>query len=175
MADRVLVLRPGVRPEPLRWERRVQDIGPPENSQPHVISVGESSPRDRCLNTKTQLHPQPVLDAQCQSASKTGTQHHPLAKKLPKIIVRSQTPRNTPPDMVLPTRKTRSNLIYQNTGTNPLHQESYTTHWTNLSHWGQTPKKRGTMNLQPAKRRYQTQYVKQNEKTEKYAADEGAS
>ena len=30
------------------------------------------------------------------------------------------------------------------------------------------------MNLQPAKRRPQTQSVKQNEKTEKYAVDEGA-
>ena len=30
------------------------------------------------------------------------------------------------------------------------------------------------MNLQPEKRRTQTQYVKQNEKTEKYRADEGA-
>ena len=39
---------------------------------------------------------------------------------------------------------------------------------------GQKPKSMGTMNLQPVKRRPQTQYVKQNEKTEKYAADEGA-
>ena len=29
VVDRVLVLRPGVRPVPLRWENRVQDIGPP--------------------------------------------------------------------------------------------------------------------------------------------------
>ena len=56
VADRVLVLRVGVRSEPLRWESRVQDIGPPETSQPHVISNGESSPRDLHLNTKTQLH-----------------------------------------------------------------------------------------------------------------------
>ena len=51
-----LVLWPGIRPEPLRWESRVQDIGPPETSQPHVISNGESSPRDLHLNAKTQLH-----------------------------------------------------------------------------------------------------------------------
>ena len=54
--DRVLGLRPGVRPEPLRWESWVQDTGPPETSRPHVISIGESSPRDLCLNAKTQLH-----------------------------------------------------------------------------------------------------------------------
>ena len=56
VADRVLVLQPGVRPEPLRWERRVQDIGPQETSQYHIISIGESSPRDLCLIAKTQLH-----------------------------------------------------------------------------------------------------------------------
>ena len=98
-----------------------------------------------------------VLDTLCQTTSNTGTQPHPLAERLPKIIIRSQTPQNTPRDMVLPTRKTRSSFIHQNTGTSPLHQEAYTTHWTNLSHWGQTPKTMGTTNLQPAKRRPQTQ------------------
>ena len=56
MADRVLVLRPAVRPQPLRWGSQLQDIGPPETSQPHIISNSESSPRDLHLNTKTQLH-----------------------------------------------------------------------------------------------------------------------
>ena len=97
-----------------------------------------------------------VLDAQCQTTSKTGTQPHPLAEKLPKIILSSQTPQNTPPDAALPTRKTRSSPTQQNTGTSPLHQEAYTSHWTNLTHWGQTPKTTGTMNLQPVKRRPQT-------------------
>ena len=57
VADRALVLWLGVRPEPLRSKSQVQDIGPPETSQPHVISIGESSPRDLCLNTKIQVHP----------------------------------------------------------------------------------------------------------------------
>ena len=56
VADGVLVLWPGVRPESLRWENQVQDIGPPETSRPHVISLGKGSPRDLHLNTKTQLH-----------------------------------------------------------------------------------------------------------------------
>ena len=42
--DIVLVLWLGVRPGPLRWESRVQDIGPPETSQLHVISNGENLP-----------------------------------------------------------------------------------------------------------------------------------
>ena len=36
-AGRVLVLWPRVRPEPPRWEIQIQDIGPPEASQPHII------------------------------------------------------------------------------------------------------------------------------------------
>ena len=59
---------------------------------------------------------------------KTGTQPDPYAERLPKIIISSQTPRNTPTDVVLPIRKTRSSLINQNTGTSPFHQEAYTTH-----------------------------------------------
>ena len=55
-SDRVFVLRPDIRPVPLSWESRVQYNSSPETSQLHVISSGKSSPRDLCLNTKTQLH-----------------------------------------------------------------------------------------------------------------------
>ena len=57
-------------------------------------------------------------------------EHNPthLKERLPKIIKRSQTPQNTPLDMVLPTRKTGGSLIHQNTDTSPLHQEAYTIH-----------------------------------------------
>ena len=56
VADRVLLFQPGVRPVPLRWESQVQDIGQPETSRHNVISIGKNSPRDLCLNAKTQLH-----------------------------------------------------------------------------------------------------------------------
>ena len=98
-----------------------------------------------------------VLDTLCQTTSKTETQNHPSAERLPKFVISSQTPQNTPPDAVLPMRKTRSSLIHQNTGTSPHHQEAYTIHWTNLPHWGQTPEITGTTNLQPVKQRPQTQ------------------
>ena len=97
-----------------------------------------------------------VLDTLCQITIKTGTKPHPLAERLHKIIIRPQTPQNTP-DVDLPTRKTRSSLIHQNPGTSPLHQEAYTTHLNNLNNWGQTPKIMGNTNLQPAKRKPQTQ------------------
>ena len=56
VADKVLVLRPGVRPLPLRWESQVQDISPAETSRLHIISNSESSQRDLHLNAKNQLH-----------------------------------------------------------------------------------------------------------------------
>ena len=56
VADRVLVPQAGIRSEPLRWETQVQDIGPPDTSQPYIISNGKSSLRDLHLNAKTQLH-----------------------------------------------------------------------------------------------------------------------
>ena len=56
VADRVFVLWPGVRPVTLRWESRVQDIGPPQTSWLHVLSNGKRSPRDLHLKAKTQLH-----------------------------------------------------------------------------------------------------------------------
>ena len=54
--NRVLVLQPGVRPEIQSWENWVQDMRPPESSQPHIIAIGERSPRDLHLNAKIQLH-----------------------------------------------------------------------------------------------------------------------
>ena len=56
LADRVFVLWPGVRPVRLRWESLVQEVGPQETSQLHMISNSESSTRDLHLNAKTQLH-----------------------------------------------------------------------------------------------------------------------
>ena len=42
--DRLLVLQPGVTAMPLTWESQVQDTGPQETSQLHVISKGENLP-----------------------------------------------------------------------------------------------------------------------------------
>ena len=64
VADRVLVLWLGVKPQPLRWESQVQDIGPPETSQLHIISNGERFPRDLHLKAKTQL-PSMTSKLQC--------------------------------------------------------------------------------------------------------------
>ena len=77
VADRILVLWPGVRPMPLRWESQVQDICPPETSQFHVILNGKSSPRDLHLNTKTQSH-STTSKLQCWTpyAKQLGTQEH---------------------------------------------------------------------------------------------------
>ena len=147
MDERLLVLQASVRAVPLKWESQLKDTGPQETSQLHVISNGENLPEISISTPRPTSTQRPVSYSAghptlCQTTSKTETQPHPLAERLPKIIIRSQTPQNTPPDVDLPTRKTRSSLIHQNTGTSPLHQEAYTT---------------ATTDLQPAKRRPQTQ------------------
>ena len=146
------------RNSPHSWQCGWQGLGAPPGCQACASDVGEPSSghwstrdlpapsniKQQKLSQKSPSQcydPDPlndqqatVLDTLCQTTGKTGTQPHPLAERLPKIIIRSQTPQNTPTDAVLPTRKTRSSLIRQNTGTSPLHQEAYTTHWNNLTH-----------------------------------------
>ena len=129
-----------------------------DHPAPRIINRWEFSqrPPSRCYDPAPPNGQQtPVLEAPCKTTSKTGTQLHPLAERLHKII--RSSPQNIPPDAALPTRNTRSSPTHQNTGTSPLHQEAYKSHWTNLTHRRQTPKTTETMNLQPAERRPQTQ------------------
>ena len=56
-----------------------------------------------------------MLDTLCKTIKKTGTQTHPLAEELSKIIISSQALQSTPMDVILHTRKTISMLNHQNT------------------------------------------------------------
>ena len=127
VADMVLVLWLGVRPVPLRWQMSSGHWSTRDHPAPCNIKWRKPSHRSppQCQDPAPLKDQQaPVLGTLCQTSSKTGTQPHPLADRLPKIIIRSQTPQDTPPDAVLPPRKTRSSFIHQNTGTSPLHQEA---------------------------------------------------
>ena len=42
--ERLLVLQPGIRAVPLRWESQLQNTGPQETSQLHVIPNGKNLP-----------------------------------------------------------------------------------------------------------------------------------
>ena len=78
--DRVLVLQPGVRAVPLRWESQVQDTGPQETSQLHGISmvkISQKSPSQRQDPAPLNDQQATVQDTLCQTTSKTGTQPHP--------------------------------------------------------------------------------------------------
>ena len=75
---------------------------------PGNINLGELSQRSlsQCQDPAPLNDQQaPVLDTPWQTTSKKGTKPNPLAERLPKIIINSQTPRNTPPDTFLPTWK----------------------------------------------------------------------
>ena len=140
-----------------------------------MISV--SSPRGPHLGTKIQSHPTAYRlqswNASDQTTRKTGTQPHPSADTLPKVVLSSQLPQNTPLDMALTIRGTRPSSTHQRAGTSPCHQEACTSTWNNFMHQGWTQEARGTTILQLVERRPQTQKVRQNETTEKYVASEG--
>ena len=88
----------------------------------------------------------PELDASHQTTNKTGTQTHPSEHRLSKVILSSQTPQNTPPDMALLIRGKILSSNHQNAGTSPSHQEAYTRHWTNPTTRGREQKQK---ELQP--------------------------
>ena len=89
----------------------------------------------------------PVLDTSCQTTSKTGTQPHLSADSLPKVLLSSQKPQNTPPDVALPFRGKRFSSTHQRAGTSPSHQEAYTGTWTNLTHQGADNKSKRNYDL----------------------------
>ena len=151
-----MVLQPGIRAVPLRWKSQVQDTGAQETSQLQVISNGKNLPDISISKSRPSSTQRPARYSSGLLRPKIK-QDLLLTQRLPKIMMGPLTPQNTPPDVDVPTRKTRSSLIHQNTGTGPLLQEAYTTHSTKLSHRGQTPKRTETMNLQPAIWRPQTQ------------------
>ena len=142
------------------WGKRTRRWTTKELPAPRNINQ-----RELCQRSPSQLQDPgppnclqaPVLDASFQTTSKTGTQSHPSADRLPKDILSSQTPQNTPPDAVLPIRGTRLSSTHQNTATSPSQHEGYTSPWTKLTHQGAETRSKGTMTLQPEERRPQTQ------------------
>ena len=88
------------------------------------------------------------LDTSLQTTSKTGAQPHPSVDRLPKVVLSSQTPKNTPPEEALVFRGKRLNATHQTAGTRPSHQDAYTSPWTNLTHQGAD--KRSKRNYDPA-------------------------
>ena len=134
---------------PSRGNWNAREFLAPELSRESPSQLQDLTPPN-CLQA-------PLLDTPGKTTNKTGTQTQPSADRLPKVVLRPQTPQNTPPDAALSIRGKRSSSTHQNAGTSPSHQEVYISHWTKLTHWGQTPEARGTMTLQPAERRPQTQ------------------
>ena len=103
------------------------------------ILIGVNSHRDHHFGIKTWPYPT-AYSLQCwnasgQTTSSTGTQACPSADRLPKVVLSSQPPQNTPLDTALPTRGTSS--TYQWGGISPPpNQEACTSLRTNLTHQG---------------------------------------
>ena len=128
------------------------------------------------LNTKTKTIQMPAnLNAHMPHTNPSTNQKHMLyiSRQATQSHTEPTAIRNTLLDTTLLFIVTRSSSIHQNTGTSPPNKETFTKHWSNLTHRGQTPQVKGTTILQAAERRTQTQWIKQNENTEKNAADGG--
>ena len=154
------MLQPGVRAGPLRWESQLQDTGPQETYQLHVISNGEISQRSpsQCQDPAPLNDQQAtVLDTLCQTTSKTGTQPHPLAERLPNFKIRPQTPKTHhqtwtwPPERQDPASSTRIQAVV------PPNRKPIQPTEPTLANGDRQQKKPEATNLQPLKRRPQTQ------------------
>ena len=134
------------------------------------------SPGGPHFSTKTRPHPTNCRlqswNASVQTTTKIGTQAHPSECRLPKVILSSQPPQNTPFVMALPIRGTRPSSTQETAGTSPSHWKPAQAPGPTSPTRGQTPEARGIMILQPVERRPQTQKVRQNEMTEKYVVNE---
>ena len=108
----------------------------------------------------------------CQTNSRIGTEHHPSADRLPKVVLSSQPPINTPLYMVLPTRGNRPSSTHRGQAPVPPTRKPAQAPGPTSPTRGQTPEARGTTILQPVERRPQREKVRQKT-AEKYVPDEG--
>ena len=88
--------------------------------QKDSITVFISTPRPNFTNCLQVL----MLETSHQTTSKAGTQSYSSANWLPKVILSSQTPQNTPPDAALPIRWKRLGSTHQSLDTSLHHEEA---------------------------------------------------
>ena len=61
--ERLLVLQPGIRAVPLRWESQLQDTGPQETSQLHVLPNDENLPAISITTPRPSFTQRPASDS----------------------------------------------------------------------------------------------------------------
>ena len=98
------------------------------------------SPGGRHFGTKTWPYPT-ACRLQCwntsgQTTSRIGTQPHTSADRLPKAVLISKPPLDTPLYTALSTRGTRPSSTHKWAGTSPSQQEACTRPRANLTHQG---------------------------------------
>ena len=138
--------------------------------RPQGILIGVSSPGGPHFSTNTWAHPT-ACKLQCwnapgQTTRRIGTQTHPLAKRLPKVVLRSQPPLNTLLDMALLTRGNPTPPTTGQAPAPPTRKPAQAAGPTSPTR-GQATEARGTTTLQAVERRQQTQKIRQNEMREK--------
>ena len=102
-------------------------------------------------------------DMSDQTTHRAGTQPHSSTDRLPKVILSSQSPLDTPLDTVMPTRWVRPSYPHQWAGTSPYTRKPTQLFGPTSLTRGQTPEARGTTILQPVEWKPPMQKVIQNE------------
>ena len=93
MAYEVLLLQLGVEPEPPRWETRVQDLGPPENSQLHETLIVSALPKASHLNTKTKPTQKPASCSVMPELQQNRNATLFMSRKAAQSRTKAQTPK----------------------------------------------------------------------------------
>ena len=133
-----------------------------------------SSPRGHHIDTKTWTTACRIqhLEASDQTMNMVGTQPHPSADRLPKVVLSQQPPINTPLAMALPPEG--QDLAPPTSGQTPVSptREPVQAPGPTSPSKVQTPEARKTTVLQCEEQRPQRQKSRQNEMAEKYVPDE---
>ena len=127
-------------PEPLEWKFWIQDSGLPDTYWLQGVLIIENSHEDLHLYLGpgiTQLPAAPSARHLTQPTSKTKIQNQSLVEKLA-----TDTPKPTTSHNPVHQRKKKLTSSYQNADTSPSQHKAYTNHWTHLTHWGQSKRKK---------------------------------
>ena len=109
-----------------QWEQTLMMTAPGNTSVWALLEVAILAPTQQPADSST---------VGCLRTKPPGwKQSHPSAYKLSKVLLTQQSPINTPLDILLLTRGTKSHSTYQWEVTSPTYQEAYTSPWTNFIH-----------------------------------------
>ena len=121
--------------ETLGWKPWVQDTRLLKKYWPQGILISENSHKDVHLYLRPGTTPI------------AGSARLKMPRPNNRQCKNTNSITNHPLTQLCPSEGHKLASFHQNTGTSPSQHEAFISHWTNLTHWGQRPKTKGTMTL----------------------------